>query len=89
MMARLAVRSRIVVARCASLAGSFAVCLSLTGCAARQLRPNYIVPVSAVSDVTLVHCDPETKPLVCERIAVTYRLGSERLVLPKNVLPKN
>jgi hypothetical protein len=43
-----------------------------------------VIPVAAVSDVTLVHCDPQTKPLVCEKIAVTYKLGSERLVLPKN-----
>ena len=83
-MARSVVRSRIAVARCASLVGSLAICLSLSGCAARQLRPNYMIPVAAVSDVTLVHCDPQTKPLVCEKIAVTYRPGSERLVLPKN-----
>jgi len=88
-MARLAVRSRIAVARCASLVGSFTVCLSLSGCAARQLRPNYVIPVAAVSNVVLVHCDPQTKPLVCEKIAVTYKLGSERLVLPKSIVPKN
>src|SRR5579871_5838539 len=55
-------------------------CLLLTGCAARRVRPNYSVPVSAVSRVTLIHCDPQTKPLVCERISVSYRDGAELLL---------
>lgn len=76
-MARLVARSLIAAGLCASLAASL-------GCAARlaqrnDARPNYVIPVAAVSKVTLVHCDPQTKPLKCDRIAVTYRNGAEQL----------
>lgn len=73
-MARLVARLLIAAGLCAGLAASL-------GCAARQARPNYVIPVAAVSKVTLVHCDPQTKPLKCDRIAVTYRNGAEQLQL--------
>lgn len=58
-------------------------CLAFTGCAARQARPNYEIPVSSVSRVVCIHGDPQSKPLRCEKIAVTYRQGSEQMILPR------
>ena len=57
------------------------VCVALTGCAHRPVRPNYDLPVSCVRKVTMLRCDPKTEPPVCERIAVAYAKGCARMIL--------
>jgi len=55
-------------------------CLLLTACAPHQFRPNYNLPLACTSKIVMIRCDPQTAPVQCEKIAVTYKPGCEELV---------
>lgn len=52
---------------------------SLCSCAPHSFKANYVIPPASVSKITLLRCDPQSKPLHCEKIVVSYRDGSEQL----------
>jgi hypothetical protein len=56
------------------------------GCGRRAshvLLPNFAIPVSCASEITLLGCDARVSPPRCKSARVKYRSGCEELVVGK------
>jgi len=65
------------------LAIVLAAVLTTTGCVHQVVRPDIDVPVSCIRKATMLRCDPRTEPPHCERIALAYAPGCERVMVTK------